>query len=150
MKKTLNEKEFNPPFSALCELRKERFGKICANISILSAAILLCSVIATFLYTAYVLVLALFLFATLGIVLLAVPNYFDLFGKGKDFIESMYAFLASVMPYLAIICFVTSILGLIFLINAKGIRATNRIIFCAFTVAVAIIFIVMALTGGLN
>ena len=87
------QEKFVPPAGAMGKIYCNRFGKIFSNISIVAAAlclaILLSSLMTGMLVIVAFLVMVLAIPFTLGLILVAVPNYFSIFQSTANIMDKI-------------------------------------------------------------
>lgn len=124
-----------------------RLGKIFSNISIVSLILCLCGVL-SFVALAFIFIIAIcVIILTLGTIFVIVPNFFDIVTSSATisaeiasfFLENFYIFTS-----ITILC---AIISLILLLLDKTNKHTARIVISSIVIAIAVLFIVVALTG---
>lgn len=89
-----------PPAKSLSAMYLAHLGLIFSNLAIVCVIIGMLSFIAVFLQLTIFIILVLGLLCTLGIILLYVPNYMQLFQKSADYLGYVTDAVAKIAPYL--------------------------------------------------
>lgn len=147
------QEKFVPPAGAMGKIYCNRFGKIFSNISIVAAAlclaILLSSLMTGMLVIVAFLVMVLAIPFTLGLILVAVPNYFSIFQSTANIMDKiMYVIVA--FPYMAGISVGAAVLSIIFMcIDRKNIP-WGRLVFSIIASVIGLAALILILVGGIK
>lgn len=134
--------------SSISAKRMSHLGKILSNFAILGVALCLLSVAYFLLVAFYYICLAMLLLCTLGLILVYIPNYMDLFSSADAINAFVSNFTVNYLPIIAPVTLVVSVLSILLLALSRQ-RNIVRIGFTATCLLAAVVFtVIFTLMGG--
>lgn len=144
---SLAEKSVTPPAKSLSAMYLVHLGQIFSNLSIVCVIIGMISFISILLQITVFFVLLLGLLCTLGLILLYVPNYMQLFQKSADFLGSITAVVVKIAPYVLIVGIVCAIISIVLLAIDRYNSHMGRIVFSSIILAITVVILICIFTG---
>lgn len=132
-------------------LRVLHLGKILSNFAILGAVLCIASLVSFLLLALYYLILIAVLLGTLFLILIAYPEFTNLFTGGEQLTQLLVTFSNTCVPIIAPITAVISALSIAVLAISKQRNVTVRIVFAVICLVVSLIFTVLyTFMGGIG
>lgn len=127
-----------------------RFGVILSNISIVSLVLFICSLITPVLLAVSYALGIMLIVATLGTILIMIPNYWQLLTSFMSDSSKLLVPLVSIVPYALGVGLIASIASIICLFFDKHKSHKGRIVFGIIAIVIIIIALIVVIAGGLK
>lgn len=144
---SFSEKSITPPAKSLSAMYLVHLGLIFSNLAIVCVIIGFISFVSILLQIAVFIVLLLGLLCTLGLILVYVPNYMQLFQSSTEFLASVTEIVVKIAPYILIVGIACSVISIILLALDKYNSHMGRIVFSAIILVVTIIVLICLFAG---
>lgn len=132
-------------------LRVSHLGKILSNFAILGVVLCIASLVSFLLLALYYLILIAVLLGTLFLILIAYPEFIDLFAGGEQLTELMVTFTNTCVPIIAPITIVVSVAAIAALAMSKQKNITTRLVISIICSVAAVIFtVIFTFMGGMD
>lgn len=134
--------------SSISAMRMSHLGKILSNFAILGVVLCFLSVAYFLLVAFYYICLAMLLLCTLGLILVYIPNYMDLFSSADAINAFVTDFTVNYVPIIAPVTLAVSVLAIVLLALSRQ-RNGVRIGFTGTCLLAALVFtIIFTFMGG--
>lgn len=134
--------------SSIAAMRLSHFGKILTSFAILGAVLCLASFVYYIFILIYYLILIAILLGTVFLILIAYPEFGNLFSNTEALNELVQQFSATYIPIIAPITLVVSALAIAALAVSKQKDGTARLVISIICLVVSAVFTVIAYVGG--
>lgn len=137
------------PARVLTSMYTTRLGIILSNVAVICVLFCLSSIVSVVISWLFLALGMVLIFATLGIVLLVIPGYWNSLMASGNIVANVTNFLMQAWPYISITGIACSVASIVLLALDRNQRHIGRIVFSSIVIGlIVIIMIILAVEGS--